>query len=427
MDCSICLEPYNQEHKRPMVLECGHTFCILCVNQLYLKPKKECPIDRSPLTQPITKVKVNYSLQEIISSFSNISLSSSPLKSVQSHISSHINTENSQLTESNPTFPNLLCYSGHPLACNNEERQTRSRSRRQNSLSLNICSFCQSEIFQVYWSCQACRFFLCLFCTEEQKACQVLDSDYPLLCNNSHMIYFYKSTEKFCERMGVKVEVVCNGCEGRWKGGAWSCRICRFNLCSQCVDKAQLAVQLQCNKQHFLHEVRAEGNQVLCTVCKVLTRPRGYTCRPCQFFMCENCADYFNKSNFLPISCSESHGLVYSDDQLSLYFIRTNRKSFTCNGCWKVCTSLKNFHCRRCDFDLCDICYGTIVQGVSTGIKARCRGNHELLWFSDTCKFYKSCIKCDICSRSYDKCGSFHCRLCRFDICLLCASNLINR
>jgi hypothetical protein len=115
MDCSICLERFDQDSKKPMVLECGHTFCIHCVYEIYKKSKIECPIDRSALLQPLKKVKINYSLQDIVSSFSSISLNS-PLKSEARH-SPHQESNDSSIMEleESPSFPNLLCTQGHPL------------------------------------------------------------------------------------------------------------------------------------------------------------------------------------------------------------------------------------------------------------------------------------------------------------------------
>lgn len=43
MDCSICFEKFDSEDHRPKVLQCGHSFCLSCLDQL---PVKKCPVDR---------------------------------------------------------------------------------------------------------------------------------------------------------------------------------------------------------------------------------------------------------------------------------------------------------------------------------------------------------------------------------------------
>ncbi|KAK3931565.1 E3 ubiquitin-protein ligase TRIM32 [Frankliniella fusca] len=52
MDCSLCLEDYNEEERVPKVLPCGHTVCLQCLRRL-----QQCPMCRrvftgSPAEQP---------------------------------------------------------------------------------------------------------------------------------------------------------------------------------------------------------------------------------------------------------------------------------------------------------------------------------------------------------------------------------------
>lgn len=44
MECSVCLEPYDDTARRPKSLPCGHTVCQLCVQDPNFK--KKCPVDR---------------------------------------------------------------------------------------------------------------------------------------------------------------------------------------------------------------------------------------------------------------------------------------------------------------------------------------------------------------------------------------------
>ena len=44
MECAICLEKYDAKVKRPMMIDCGHTFCKICVKKIKLASNR-CPYD----------------------------------------------------------------------------------------------------------------------------------------------------------------------------------------------------------------------------------------------------------------------------------------------------------------------------------------------------------------------------------------------
>ena len=45
--CSICLEVYNLEERKPLLLLCSHTFCRSCLQQMQSKNNKLCPVCRT--------------------------------------------------------------------------------------------------------------------------------------------------------------------------------------------------------------------------------------------------------------------------------------------------------------------------------------------------------------------------------------------
>lgn len=50
--CKICLEEYDDEQRKPYILPCGHTFCVLCLRTLSKRRRFKsirCPIDRETL------------------------------------------------------------------------------------------------------------------------------------------------------------------------------------------------------------------------------------------------------------------------------------------------------------------------------------------------------------------------------------------
>ncbi|XP_034246575.1 uncharacterized protein LOC117648264 [Thrips palmi] len=49
MQCPICYEVYNQQDRRPKIVPCGHTFCLVCLKSLRVK---ECPTCRTMFACP---------------------------------------------------------------------------------------------------------------------------------------------------------------------------------------------------------------------------------------------------------------------------------------------------------------------------------------------------------------------------------------
>ncbi|KAK3928156.1 E3 ubiquitin-protein ligase TRIM32 [Frankliniella fusca] len=52
MDCSVCLEDYNEEERVPKVLPCGHTVCLQCLRRLQQCPTCRRVFTGSPAEQP---------------------------------------------------------------------------------------------------------------------------------------------------------------------------------------------------------------------------------------------------------------------------------------------------------------------------------------------------------------------------------------
>jgi hypothetical protein len=42
MECGVCFSPYSSAHK-PLFLRCGHTFCSVCIDDLTLRDRANCP------------------------------------------------------------------------------------------------------------------------------------------------------------------------------------------------------------------------------------------------------------------------------------------------------------------------------------------------------------------------------------------------
>ena len=63
-DAPICFNNYDSDERKPItIMQCGHTYCLICLNHLRIYDYK-CPKDR----EQITNQKPNYALLDLINS-----------------------------------------------------------------------------------------------------------------------------------------------------------------------------------------------------------------------------------------------------------------------------------------------------------------------------------------------------------------------
>ena len=60
MDCRVCANKFGK-FRIPLVLECGHSICKECIDQIY-RSSYRCPYDNKKLVIPPKKLKPNYDL-----------------------------------------------------------------------------------------------------------------------------------------------------------------------------------------------------------------------------------------------------------------------------------------------------------------------------------------------------------------------------
>ena len=46
LECVVCMEQFDLEERRPLVLPCGHSVCKACCIKLLENKEITCPIDR---------------------------------------------------------------------------------------------------------------------------------------------------------------------------------------------------------------------------------------------------------------------------------------------------------------------------------------------------------------------------------------------
>lgn len=61
--CSICFESYDQEEHVPLLLQCGHTFCMTCLT--FISEPMSCPICRQHDHRPISELSKNILVYQI--------------------------------------------------------------------------------------------------------------------------------------------------------------------------------------------------------------------------------------------------------------------------------------------------------------------------------------------------------------------------
>ena len=76
--CSICAEPFNDRDRVPILLQCAHTFCKLCLQTSH-SGLKACPTCRAQVSGPITSMKPNFALIQALESAADASGSPSGL------------------------------------------------------------------------------------------------------------------------------------------------------------------------------------------------------------------------------------------------------------------------------------------------------------------------------------------------------------
>lgn len=65
MDCKICFEKYDINLRKPISINCGHSFCNDCLNSLRINNSYVCPTCR----RPITNEEPNYTVLDILETF----------------------------------------------------------------------------------------------------------------------------------------------------------------------------------------------------------------------------------------------------------------------------------------------------------------------------------------------------------------------
>jgi len=65
--CKICLDQYNSDSKKPLILNCGHTFCQDCISKSYSLSQIRCPMDKKTFIYPkLEDIGRNWDIQDCL-------------------------------------------------------------------------------------------------------------------------------------------------------------------------------------------------------------------------------------------------------------------------------------------------------------------------------------------------------------------------
>ncbi|OMJ84811.1 hypothetical protein SteCoe_13998 [Stentor coeruleus] len=417
MECSVCFEMYNSSTKQPIVLECGHTLCKECIQDI-MKKMKECPMDRESITKPLNQLKINYSLLEILSAIKSFNTN----EETKTPKDNHKQVETIEEIHKLPQY--LCCSKMHQM----EYREETSTYYLIKFGTYNIfCDYCKSTWQGGSWHCNQCNFDICETCKSDQLKKECLEDDCDMKCWNEHQLYYYTNTVEFYSRKNEIIGYVkCQKCYFNITDSSYSCRICNFDLCLQCKNDIIMPKKQKCPNNHYLtYKFLAYRDYLICNNCDIKFTISSYSCINCNYNLCSSCFTSENLIQTLSEKCPSGHNLVYSDHQIQLYKALYNTEEFTCNSCGNKFITKKNYHCSPCEYDLCDNCYNILHKGMENGINKVCKRNHVLKYYHDSSIYYRGEVYCRICNKSRNKIGSFHCRKCQYDICIPCAGEFI--
>lgn len=405
MECNICLEEFDEKEKQPIVLECGHTLCRECVESIYNKNKK-CPIDGEEFKRSLHELKPNYALLELLEKFKAISLEEAKLSRDQPFPAPALDPRIA--TQSSVFCPENHIYSRIEATLTSDES----------------CILCLS-IKRLKWTCP-CNTYLCSICYKSElgaRRSEITD----IKCSKGHHIFYYSDTSTFYSRKNrAQSMIVCDECDSEWTGVSHGCRICHYDLCMTCLTHKLSNSSHQnlnpCTRGHNFMKIKdipnfqSTLNLNACMNCNHSFKDN-FICLVCRSYIICTLCQYKEAKHLFPrnITCPKGHKFLRSRDIQEFYCI-------TC----KSSVMNRRFLCEICSYSMCQNCIVIVVEGMRYGLKTQCRNQHKLEWYHDTTEICSSGLFCDICDEHYENSGSFHCRDCKYDICIKCSKHFID-
>lgn len=310
-----------------------------------------------------------------------------------------------------------------------------------------------------HYSCRGCNFDLCEGCL----------AAYPTKVGvHNHPVYLNLNDNGWaCD--GQKLLGGCKkGCTGFRQTKGWlrfTCKPCDYDLCEGCYNayngtmKAKTTARLVaattslpntiqvCVHPHEL-ELNPSDNGWACDGrklpdgcrkgCTGFRQTKGwmrYSCKPCDFDLCEGCAKVYPAH----VKC-HPHTMERSTEDNGWACDVMN----TSAGCKKGCTGFYQTSgwfratCLPCGYDLCVGCLeanavfsGSVDNGPSAADEEafpRCQANHLMTAMTKKPSSYGGSPRCDECRKAKleNSPPFYHCNICSYDLCRSCASAAVS-
>lgn len=332
MDCTVCMEKFDHFEHQPIVLNCGHTCCKHCVKSILTSENSVCPFDRKTIKNN-KGLQLNLALLDLLKKKQESEILELPEYKAECEVSCPQNHVFKHFTDTFIHAPSTPC------------------------------SYCKKSSSNFMFCCYPCELILCEECSEDETASTAFQT-LSIKCGSGHLLKYYLNSANFNSRkFGSFHDIKCAQCEACWVGPSWTCRLCEFDLCLNCIEKVKRINFCFCLNGHALVPSYDKSRCEDCSICKLCKSSFYGSCWECEFGMCENCVEYENRNKVKDENvCSEGHRLVYSQDPYYLVFSIFKIKKIVCSMCEACLIENKVYHCRICFFQLCESCYKGIQK-----------------------------------------------------------------
>ncbi|OMJ68669.1 hypothetical protein SteCoe_33827 [Stentor coeruleus] len=233
----------------------------------------------------------------------------------------------------------ILCEKGHDLRWKCNVSTVNMRMFKQ---SYWTCAVCKGTGNCEVWHCSLCFYSICKKCGTSRGVNAVEMSN---SCIKGHTLNLVNDKNKTCSQ-----------CQTSIKDKHYSCGICPYIICKKCYRFADLAIPqlaiLSCPSSHLLRWV--DYRVFRCNICRLSHREGNFTCKICNFDVCSECSDYLEYINYY---CIEKFDSNYHPFQ---YMLVNGNKSLLpkCSRCCNIFTSSCGiFACQYCKICLCIDCF----------------------------------------------------------------------
>ncbi|OMJ75422.1 hypothetical protein SteCoe_25428 [Stentor coeruleus] len=344
MKCIMCFEKFGSEINIPMVLECGHSFCDICLKNLIKKNPACCPTCNTSITPSFDHYKKNFALIDFISS------------------------KNS-----------TICPNSHELSY---EKQSSLIYQKIYGDLLLKCSHCEKTWEGKSWHCFKCRFVLCKSCYDDQLSSKIAQNvSVHLNFHPDHKLYNYLNAASYVKNH-FKMDLNCSICNIKMLNGAVGCRACKFYICENCNNR-NLTIKVPLCEFHNL-ELRQDNleiirdHQLICNICDLSISNQCYKCPACNYKICMDCYIYYTTHYCFELECANNHPLYLSFP--FKYYSRFHASEIKCDSCEEKFSDqeIKMFHCRKCKFDICQECFSVYYNYRKDARKVLCYNGHRV-------------------------------------------------